>query len=158
MGKRLRSKAVKSSYSKALLISTILSDLKLKRATASPSCATLFIDQVAYRGGPPCQEQCQIWPSNSFKDMPFAPEWRLLGWTGALAGLQHLLQAEGHLDGADRLVIVSNNDKGRQPLICHRLAAITLLQCRQPLELITFSSLRTSPKLCRKRSPIPKHT
>lgn len=41
LGKRLRSKALNSSYSKALLISTILSDLKLKSATASPSYATL---------------------------------------------------------------------------------------------------------------------
>ena len=38
LGKRLRSNAVKSSYSNALLISITRSERKLKIATASPSC------------------------------------------------------------------------------------------------------------------------
>ena len=38
LGKRLRSNALKSSYSNALLISITRSERKLKIATASPSC------------------------------------------------------------------------------------------------------------------------
>ncbi len=39
-----------------------------------------------------------------------------------------------HLNGANRLAIVSNDDKGREPLVSHRLAAIALLQPEAQLQ------------------------
>ena len=55
---------------------------------------------------------------------------------------------EGHLDCANRLVIVSNNNKGRQPLVCHRLAAVTLLQEERSAQPMPMTSSRTSVTLC----------
>ena len=52
LGKRLRSNALKSSYSNALLISITRSERKLKIATASPSCrpnaSQIFAPQLVF--------------------------------------------------------------------------------------------------------------